>query len=253
MTEPAQLAREMAELYNEGNALSKVGLLEQAVAAYDQVVEKSGPLDDQLQANVVAFVDLGSESGGHAVDAGRRTVQDAVHADGHRDGSDHRCDLREPAKTKIVLLVADGLGGLPLEPGGLTELETASTPNLDACARDGVTGLSIPVLPGITDSLKQLEAVVKAAATAKTAHIYANPLFLKPCSAAVFLPFLSEHFPQLVPDYEKRFKDRAFLPTAYRKRISALITNLRAKYGIYGESRWTAEDAPSAETQLKLF
>jgi 2,3-bisphosphoglycerate-independent phosphoglycerate mutase len=59
-------------------------------------------------------------------------------------------DLREPAKTKIVLLVADGLGGLPLEPGGLTELETASTPNLDACARDGVVGLSIPVLPGIT-------------------------------------------------------------------------------------------------------
>ncbi|MCI0701724.1 MAG: 2,3-bisphosphoglycerate-independent phosphoglycerate mutase [Planctomycetia bacterium] len=59
-------------------------------------------------------------------------------------------DLREPAKTRIVLLVADGLGGLPLKPGGRTELETASTPNLDACARDGMTGLSIPVLPGIT-------------------------------------------------------------------------------------------------------
>src|SRR5262245_60053296 len=59
-------------------------------------------------------------------------------------------ELREPADTKIVLLVADGLGGLPLEPGGKTELETAATPNLDACARDGVTGLSIPVLPGIT-------------------------------------------------------------------------------------------------------
>lgn len=59
-------------------------------------------------------------------------------------------ELREPAKTKIVLLVADGLGGLPLEPGGRTELETASTPNLDACARDGVTGLSVPVMAGIT-------------------------------------------------------------------------------------------------------
>jgi 2,3-bisphosphoglycerate-independent phosphoglycerate mutase len=59
-------------------------------------------------------------------------------------------ELREPAKTKIVLLVADGLGGLPLEPGGMTELETASTPNLDAAARDGTTGLSVPVLPGIT-------------------------------------------------------------------------------------------------------
>ena len=43
-------------------------------------------------------------------------------------------ELREPAKTKIVLLVADGLGGLPLQPGGMTELETASTPNLDAAA-----------------------------------------------------------------------------------------------------------------------
>jgi len=59
-------------------------------------------------------------------------------------------ELREPSDTKIVLLVADGLGGLPLQPGGRTELETASTPNLDALARDGVTGLSLPVLPGIT-------------------------------------------------------------------------------------------------------
>src|SRR5436190_20752959 len=59
-------------------------------------------------------------------------------------------ELREDNGAKIVLLVADGLGGLPLEPGGKTELEVARTPNLDACARDGVCGLSIPVLPGIT-------------------------------------------------------------------------------------------------------
>ncbi len=59
-------------------------------------------------------------------------------------------ELREPTGTKIVLLVADGLGGLPIERGGRTELETAKTPNLDAAARDGVCGLSTPVLPGIT-------------------------------------------------------------------------------------------------------
>ena len=58
--------------------------------------------------------------------------------------------LREDNLSKIVLLVADGLGGLPLEPGGKTELETAGTPHLDRCVRDGVCGLSIPVLPGIT-------------------------------------------------------------------------------------------------------
>ncbi|HVA45831.1 MAG TPA: 2,3-bisphosphoglycerate-independent phosphoglycerate mutase [Pirellulales bacterium] len=52
--------------------------------------------------------------------------------------------------SKIVMLVADGLGGLPLEPGGKTELETAHTPHLDALAKKGVLGASIPVLPGIT-------------------------------------------------------------------------------------------------------
>jgi 2,3-bisphosphoglycerate-independent phosphoglycerate mutase len=59
-------------------------------------------------------------------------------------------ELQEANGTKIVLLVADGLGGLPLEPGGKTELETARTPNLDALAQDGVCGLTIPVGPGIT-------------------------------------------------------------------------------------------------------
>src|SRR5213592_4731822 len=59
-------------------------------------------------------------------------------------------DHKETNASKIVLVVADGLGGLPLERGGLTELETARTPNLDALVREGVCGLSIPVLPGIT-------------------------------------------------------------------------------------------------------
>jgi 2,3-bisphosphoglycerate-independent phosphoglycerate mutase len=51
--------------------------------------------------------------------------------------------------SKIVMLVADGLGGLPMHPGGLTELETAKTPHLDALASLGVQGASIPVKPGI--------------------------------------------------------------------------------------------------------
>ncbi len=43
-------------------------------------------------------------------------------------------ELIMPAQTKIVMIIMDGLGGLPLEPGGKTELETAHTPNLDALA-----------------------------------------------------------------------------------------------------------------------
>ncbi len=59
-------------------------------------------------------------------------------------------ELKLSNGSKIVMLVADGLGGLPLEAGGKTELETAATPHLDALARRGVSGLSIPVKPGIT-------------------------------------------------------------------------------------------------------
>ena len=58
--------------------------------------------------------------------------------------------LQVKNKSKIVMLVADGLGGLPQQPGGLTELETARTPNLDALAKQGVCGGSIPVKPGIS-------------------------------------------------------------------------------------------------------
>lgn len=43
-------------------------------------------------------------------------------------------ELIVPAQTKIAMLILDGLGGLPLEPCGKTELETARTPNLDALA-----------------------------------------------------------------------------------------------------------------------
>ncbi len=51
---------------------------------------------------------------------------------------------------RIVLLVADGLGGLPQAPGGKTELETADTPNMDQLAREGASGLLDPIGPGIT-------------------------------------------------------------------------------------------------------
>lgn len=57
--------------------------------------------------------------------------------------------LQRQSDSKIILYVGDGLGGLPLEPGGKTELETANTPHLDELARRSSLGQSIPVLPGI--------------------------------------------------------------------------------------------------------
>src|SRR5687767_1309176 len=57
--------------------------------------------------------------------------------------------LALPEGGKIILLVLDGLGGLPVQPGGPTELEAATTPNLDRLAKEGSTGMIIPIARGI--------------------------------------------------------------------------------------------------------
>ena len=54
------------------------------------------------------------------------------------------------ANTKIVLLIMDGLGGLPMNQNGLTELETANRPNMNQLAREGTLGQSVPVALGIS-------------------------------------------------------------------------------------------------------
>lgn len=56
----------------------------------------------------------------------------------------------KPAQSKILLLVADGLGGLPSAATGRTELEEALKPAIDDLARRSALGLSDPIAPGIT-------------------------------------------------------------------------------------------------------
>ncbi len=57
-------------------------------------------------------------------------------------------DLSQTTDSKIVLMVVDGLGGLPVN--GKTELEAARHPNLDKLASGAVCGLTDPVYPGVT-------------------------------------------------------------------------------------------------------
>ncbi|MGQ9621923.1 MAG: 2,3-bisphosphoglycerate-independent phosphoglycerate mutase [Candidatus Caldatribacteriaceae bacterium] len=64
---------------------------------------------------------------------------------------DNLKSLAKKGESKMVLCVVDGLGGIPHpEFGGKTELEAASTPNLDNLARKSAVGLMMPVNYGIT-------------------------------------------------------------------------------------------------------
>ena len=113
-----------------------------------------------------------------------------------------------------------------------------------------------PVLPEITDCPADLDALVKAASEAGAKYVYAGGLFLKPCSAAVFLPFVEEHFPALAEHYRQRYADRAFLPRGYSERLSRLMAHLRQKYRI-GENwigrRKLGNQAAPPDEQLPLF
>jgi len=135
---------------------------------------------------------------------------------------------------------------------------------LDAVRTLAETGVRVgvsccPVIPGITDSPADLENVIRSAAEAGADYVFANPLFLKPCSAAIFLPFIEQNFADLAENYRQRYQDRAFLPAAYGKRLSQLIARLREKYKLTPAHRRErpafATKWPVAEfdQQLSLF
>lgn len=65
-------------------------------------------------------------------------------------GFEHIRRMSRTSPSKIVLLIIDGLGGLPHPETGKTELESAKKPNLNRIARDSICGLIDPVSPGIT-------------------------------------------------------------------------------------------------------
>jgi DNA repair photolyase len=115
-----------------------------------------------------------------------------------------------------------------------------------------------PVMPAITDQPESLEAIVAACKKARGRYIFANALFLRKCSASVFLPFVEREFPHLLEQYKKRFARSSFTSPEYRKKLRDLMSKLRSKFGIYYRERTAPpEFEPSlfdpAPQQLGLF
>ena len=103
----------------------------------------------------------------------------------------------------------------------------------------GITAgiLCCPLLPGINDSLQQLEAVSSRAAAAGACFLGAHPLFLKSCSRPTWLSFVREHFPALTADYNRRYARADFADAAYRDRMALTMLQLCTKHGLGQRSK----------------
>jgi DNA repair photolyase len=105
--------------------------------------------------------------------------------------------------------------------------------------------LCSPLMPGITDTPRALDAMARRAKKAGASFFASQPLFLKPCSRPVFLRFVEEHFPELVREYTTRYGQRDFVSTAYRERVAALVKAVVRKHGL--EQRFSAATKKDAQ------
>jgi DNA repair photolyase len=120
----------------------------------------------------------------------------------------------------------------PLAPPPSKRLEAVRELAL-AGVRVGVN--LMPILPGLTDSARSLEAVVRAGAAHGAKSLYANVLFLMPSAYRQFLPFLEREFSGLVKRYKKLYARSAYLNGEYKEQILKLVSELRARYGLDGK------------------
>jgi DNA repair photolyase len=109
---------------------------------------------------------------------------------------------------------------------------------------------AMPILPGLNDSDKCLNAMARAASEAGAKFLYGNILFLTPSPMKQFMPFLEDEFPRLVKQYRKLYAHSAYLNGDYKARMTKLLAELRARYGLEGNH---GEPPPAARhPQLAL-
>ena len=103
-------------------------------------------------------------------------------------------------------------------------------------ARAGIyVGVNLmPIIPGITDSPKEMERVAARAAAAGARFLAGRLLFLMPSAMRQFMPFLEREFPALAAKYRRAYSRSAYLSGEYKQRIETRVAQLRRRYGLEG-------------------
>ena len=121
---------------------------------------------------------------------------------------------------------------------------------VDAGIRASV-GLA-PILPGISDRPDLLAQVVRAARDAGACGVWANTLYLKPGTREHFLDCLARDWPELLPEYERLYGRRAYLPQTESVPVRDTVRRLAREHGIRDRRRVRLEPPPEPE-QLELL
>jgi DNA repair photolyase len=108
-----------------------------------------------------------------------------------------------------------------------------------------------PILPGLSDKPELLEEVVRAARAAGATGIWTNLLYLRPGTKEHFLAALERDWPELLPEYERLYGRRAYLPAEETKPVRETVRALAVKHGVRDRRRVRLEPPPDPE-QLQL-
>ncbi len=117
---------------------------------------------------------------------------------------------------------------------------------LDKLVRSGIhAGVMIaPVLPGITDGVPQLLALMQAARAAGAAFVHASPLRLYPAVRSTFLPAVARHFPALLERYERAFDAKGCVTAAYARALEQRVERLKRRTGFGAHERESGAGEP---------
>jgi DNA repair photolyase len=110
-----------------------------------------------------------------------------------------------------------------------------------------------PVMPGITDSDRQLDRLAKAARDAGAQWFGGGALFLMPSAQKVFLPFLDQHFPELAPRYRELYQRSAYLGRDYKDKLRDRIRKVRDRYGLVSGPIDYQPELWQGDEQFELF
>ena len=118
--------------------------------------------------------------------------------------------------------------------------------------------LMMPMIPGLTDSPRSIESVIRSAREVGASGVWWRSLFLKPAAARRFIPFIEQEFPELTARISDFYGRSTYAPRAYDEYLGPIFDRLRRRYGFPVGSREDyrarAKSPPGhATTQLSLL